>query len=383
MGRSFLLNKKEKGGSEKPFGIEIVHSRFRASVLRQGKVDGFGLSRGAPAEATLSAPIDSMQPTAGPTCLIDPQPKSSPCRVACSQRQHNLATLATSALDLTLALARSRVQAVMQRAQVRSPEQAQICACKPGTDARMHVPASRLPPALSSLATMTHLENVQEVDERNRTEMENLSVRELLLMQSLEATAQDLGLSRTEALARLFFSRAQSQLAVDGPVKQIVPDTVCLEGLLPFTDELEAWRLAGNLTAKIVSKPPKHDKPQKDLESDLYKHIVCAQAAALAFDGKVRTEKDFLEKDLSGVLQPRVWKLVQEARPFWRKTTMIGELSRSGGKMCLLVVYRCDINRASAEDTTLAVSFSSKHRHTQPRAQLSKTARMLRVRAAG
>ena len=130
-----------------------------------------------------------MQPTAGPTCLIDPQPKSSPCRVACSQRQHNLATLATSALDLTLALARSRVQAVMQRAQVRSPEQAQICACKPGTDARMHVPASRLPPALSSLATMTHLENVQEVDER--TEMENMSVREQLFMQSLEATVQD------------------------------------------------------------------------------------------------------------------------------------------------------------------------------------------------
>ena len=324
-----------------------------------------------------------MQPTAGPTCLIDPQPKSSPCRVACSQRQDNLATLATSALDLTLALARSRAQAVMQRAQVRSPEQAQICAFKPGTDARMHVPASRLPPALSSLATMTHLENVQEVDERNRTEMENLSVRELLFMQSLEATAQDLGLSRTEALARLFISRAQSQLAVNGPVKQIVQDTVCLEGLLQFTDELEAWRLAGNLTAKIVSKPAKHDKPQKDLESDLYKHIVCAQAAALAFDGKVRTEKDFLEKDLSGVLQPRVWELVQEARPFWRKTTMIGELPRSGGKMCLLVVYRCDINRASAEDTTLAVSFSSKHRHTQPRAQLSKTARMLRVRAAG
>jgi len=84
VGRRFLSNKnfrKERGGFEKPFGIEIVHSRFRASVLRQGKVDGFGLSRGAPAHAALSPPIDSMQPTAGPTCLIDPQPKSSPCRV--------------------------------------------------------------------------------------------------------------------------------------------------------------------------------------------------------------------------------------------------------------------------------------------------------------
>jgi hypothetical protein len=269
----------------------------------------------------------------------------------------------------------------MQRAQVRSPEQAQICACKPGTDARMHVPASRLPPALSSLATMTHLENVQEVDER--TGMENMSVGEELFVQSLEATVQNLGLSRTEALAMRVFFRAQSQLAADGKVKQIVPDTVRFEGLLPFTNDLEEWRLAGKLAAKIVSTPAKHDKPQADLESDLNKHIVCSGAAAHAFDGKVRTEKDFLEKDLSGVLQPRVWKLVQEARPFWRKTTMIGELSCSGGKMCLLVVYLCDINRASAEDTKLAVSFSSKHRHTQPRAQLSKTTGMLRVRAVG
>jgi hypothetical protein len=230
---------------------------------------------------------------------------------------------------------------------------------------------------------MTHLDNVQEVDERNRTEMENLSVGEQLFVQSLEAGVQSLGLSRAEALSRLFLSRAQSQLAVDGPVKQIVPDTVRLEGLLPFTDKLEAWRLAGNLTAKIVSKPAQHDKPQKELESDLNKHIVCSGAAAHAFDGKVRTEKDFLEKDLSGVLQPRVWNMVQEARQCWRKTTTIGNFHAAGKKLCLLLVYRCDINRASAEDTKQAVSFSSKHRHTQPRAQLSKTARMLRVRAAG
>ncbi len=53
---------------------------------------------------------------------------------------------------------------------------------------------------------MTDLEDVQEVDER--TEMENMSVREQLFMQSLEATVQDLGLSRTETLARRVFFRA-------------------------------------------------------------------------------------------------------------------------------------------------------------------------------
>ncbi len=124
--------------------------------------------------------------------------------------------------------------------QVRSPEQVQICGCKPGTDARMHVPASRLLQALSSLSTMTDLENVQEVDERNQMGMEKMSVCEELFMQSLEAGVQNLGLSSAEVLARWVFSRAQSQLAADGPVEQIVPDTVRLEDLLPFiTNKLE------------------------------------------------------------------------------------------------------------------------------------------------
>jgi hypothetical protein len=104
----------------------------------------------------------------------------------------------------------------------------------------MHVPASRLLPALSSLATMTDLENVQEVDERNRMGMEKMSVGEELFVQSLEAGVQNLGLSIAEVLARWVFSRTPSQLAADGPVEQIVPDTVRLEGLLPFiTNKLE------------------------------------------------------------------------------------------------------------------------------------------------
>jgi hypothetical protein len=63
--------------------------------------------------------------------------------------------------------------------------------------------------------------------------MEKMSDGEELFVQSLEATVQTLGLFRTEYLAKQVLSRAQSQLA-DGPVKQIVPDTVRLEGLLPF-----------------------------------------------------------------------------------------------------------------------------------------------------
>ncbi len=81
---------------------------------------------------------------------------------------------------------------------------------------------------------MTDLENVLEVDERNRTGMEKMSVSEELFVQSLEAGVQNLGLSHDEVLSRWVFSRAQSQLAADGLVEQIVPDTVRLEGLLPF-----------------------------------------------------------------------------------------------------------------------------------------------------
>jgi len=49
-----------------------------------------------------------------------------------------------------------------------------------------------------------------------------------------------------------------------------------------------------------------------DLESDLNKHFVCTEAAVCAFDADagVHTDADFLEKDLSGVLDAHVWKLV-------------------------------------------------------------------------
>jgi hypothetical protein len=128
----------------------------------------------------------------------------------------------------------------------------------------MHVPASRLPPALACLVTMTDLENVQEVDER--TGMEKMFDGEELFVQSLEATVQNLGLFRTEYLA-----------------KQIVSDTVRLEGLLPFTQKLAHRRLDSQLTQQIVRKPPKHDRAPADLESDLNKHMVCSEAAVHAF----------------------------------------------------------------------------------------------------
>jgi hypothetical protein len=94
----------------------------------------------------------------------------------------------------------------------------------------------------------------------------------------------------------------------------------------------------------------------------------------------VRTEEDFLEKDLRGLLDDRVWRLVCEARKYWRKITMIGNLHEAG--LGLILVHRCDVWRASAADTKAAVSFSPthslSHTHTQPRAQPHKTARSMR-----
>ena len=82
---------------------------------------------------------------------------------------------------------------------------------------------------------------------------------------------------------------------------------------------------------------------------------MCAEAAIYADHGGVNTEEDFLEKDLSTVLEPHVWSLVQQARPWWRKTLMVGEID-AAARVCLLLVYRVDILRASDADTNAAVS---------------------------
>jgi hypothetical protein len=190
--------------------------------------------------------------------------------------------------------------------------------------------------------------------------MEPMTAAENLFWQNLEAGAPGIGFSRAEELAHLFFLRAKSHVAA---VKVDVPNSLRWEGLIPDAQQLGEWSREGTLAKNIARKPPQHDRAEADLEQDLRKHIVVSEAVLWAFHkGKVHTEKDFLEKDLSGVLPPSVWLNVREARKWYRKTTMIRTLD-AAGRMCVIFAYRCDINRASAEDTKAAV------RHTQSRAQ--------------
>ena len=209
--------------------------------------------------------------------------------------------------------------------------------------------------------------------------MEPMSPDEKLFVQNLEKSVQELGFSRAEVLVNLVFLTLRQVVRGDfapgshlSAVKHIVPDNLRSEGLIPFTQQLEGWSRDGTLTEHIARKPPKHDRAKADLEGDLHKHIMCSEAAVWAFEGgKVHTEQDFLEKDLSDVLPPRVWDKVQQARKWWRKTTMIQNLD-AVGRLCLILVYRCDIWRPSAQDTKAAVSQNT-DRHMQPRSQNTDT----------
>ena len=216
---------------------------------------------------------------------------------------------------------------------------------------------------------MTDPDNVQEGQQSMRAGMEPMTAAENLFWQNLEAGAPGIGFSRAEELAHLFFLRAKSHVAA---VKVDVPNSLRWEGLIPDAQQLGEWSREGTLAKNIARKPPQHDRAEADLEQDLRKHIVVSEAVLWAFHkGKVHTEKDFLEKDLSGVLPPSVWLNVREARKWYRKTTMIRTLD-AAGRMCVIFAYRCDINRASAEDTKAAVSQNT-DRHTQRRSQNTDT----------
>jgi hypothetical protein len=117
------------------------------------------------------------------------------------------------------------------------------------------------------------------------------------------------------------------------------------------------------------------DMSPAGLESDLRdlnEHIVCAEAVVFAFDADagVHTEADFLEKDPSGVLDAHVWKLVCEAQKHSGRTMMIVDF-HAAGHVCLVLIYRCDIRRASAADTKAGVSSPPPppppHTHTHSR----------------
>ena len=130
--------------------------------------------------------------------------------------------------------------------------------------------------------------------------------------------------------------------------------------LLPVTEEGDD-RETGS--PSLVTIPP---------SADLYKHILVALACVRAdAGGKVHTEQDFLEEDLSAVLPFDVWEQVIEARKYWRKTTMI-QTPGADGQTLLIFVYRCEICRDSAEDANAAVSQNT-DRHTLPRSHHTHT----------
>jgi hypothetical protein len=78
---------------------------------------------------------------------------------------------------------------------------------------------------------MTDLDNVQEMDERKRTGMEPMSANEQRLWQSLEATVQKLGVSRTEALMHQILARAKGADAAEALVEALVDEGLEVEGV--------------------------------------------------------------------------------------------------------------------------------------------------------
>ena len=200
---------------------------------------------------------------------------------------------------------------------------------------------------------MTHLGNVQEVQQRTWTGMGPITAAQKLLDQILDAVVQEMGLHETEKYTQLYFLRAQNPLAA---APFVVPDTLPLHLRGKITRQLGKWGKDGILTEKLAVKVPKFDRDEKEVERELYKHLIgIPETAIKAFEAGVLTEEAFLKDDLSKLLEDTLWEKVKEARESWRQTTMV-ELPSDPGQQCLLFVYRCGLVRESAEETEAAVS---------------------------
>jgi hypothetical protein len=66
------------------------------------------------------------------------------------------------------------------------------------------------------------------------------------------------------------------------------------------------------LTYRLTRKPPLNDRAADKVEEDLRQHVVCAVACKRAHKAKVRTEKSFMEDDLSSMMSTEDWQLVQK-----------------------------------------------------------------------
>ena len=97
-------------------------------------------------------------------------------------------------------------------------------------------------------------------------------------------------------------------MARDGGKQDLEND----EDMRTYTQKLLQWSSAGQLTHHLTCKLPLHDRAAHKVEEDLRQHVVCAVACKRAHKAKVRTEKSFMEDDLSSMMSTEDWKLVQK-----------------------------------------------------------------------
>jgi len=108
-------------------------------------------------------------------------------------------------------------------------------------------------------------------------------------------------------------------MARDGGKQDLEND----EAMRTYIRKLMQWSRAGQLTHHLTRKLPKHDRAAHEVEEDLRQHVVCAVACKRARKAKVLTEESFLNDNLSSKMSEKSWKLVQEARKYWRPTIVV------------------------------------------------------------
>ena len=141
-------------------------------------------------------------------------------------------------------------------------------------------------------------------------------------------------------------------MARDGGKQDLEND----EDMRTYTQKLLQWSSAGQLTHHLTCKLPLHDRAAHKVEEDLRQHVVCAVACKRAHKAKVRTEKIFLQDNLSSMMSEKSWKLVQEARKYWRPTIVVEVPGRKNINVWVLLVYLCILS-GSPEEVAAAVSF--------------------------
>jgi hypothetical protein len=111
----------------------------------------------------------------------------------------------------------------------------------------------------------TDLVYVQTVDE-----LEKMADDEELLMQHLQATAERVGLDRTDQLCKIFIARARNALD-ERPARKIVTGTLRLgTEMRELLQKLAVWRDTVRLTKNVVRHKPANDRGA-ELEGDLSK----------------------------------------------------------------------------------------------------------------